>query len=300
MIFRKATSQYTPSEPIYQLSTYINIINAVTFCFTRYVSEIIGKGGSTIKALSAHTGVKITIPTVSKTLNADGKASKVKVGLAGPKEKVAVARNLIKDITKYFHTPVTHPNLTHDEMTIAENYFNFIIGAKGSEIKHIQNSYKVSVHIPDEDSSNSNVVIVGSEAGVSQARHHIEKIIDRVNGVADKAVSESIPNLEPSSIGLSSSAASSEHQDPVGGSWVSESPSKANVHAESAPITTSSADEASWYTATASSTPVDLSRVLPTNTKFTSLPISVSGPVDSKPLASSAWNNISSLANDKW
>jgi hypothetical protein len=266
----------------------------------RYLSEIIGKGGSTIKALTAHSGVKITIPpTVSKTINPDGKAAKVKVGLAGPKEKVSLARSLIKDITKYFHTPVTHPNLTHSEMPIAENYFNFIIGAKGSEIKHIQNSYKVSVHIPDEDSANPNVVIVGSEAAVSQAKRHIEKIIDRVNGVAEKVVGESAPNLEPSSIGLSTSVTSSEHQDPVGGSWVSESPSKSSVHVESAPITSGSAEEG-WYTSTTTATPVDLNRVLPTNTKFASLPIDVSGSVDSKPLASSAWNNISSLANDKW
>lgn len=266
----------------------------------KYLSDIIGKSGSCIKALSSHTGVKITIPpTVSKTPAADGKTSKVKIGLAGPKEKVSLARSLIKDITKFFHTPVTHPNVTHCEMTVAENYFNFIIGSKGSEIKHIQNSYKVSVHIPDADSANPNVVIVGSEAAVLQAQRHIEKIIDRVNGVSDKPVATDFdPAFEDVSPVSISSEVPSEPQEPVRGSWVTDSPSKVKSTPEASSVPTNPVDEA-WYTSSTTAA-VDLSRVLPTTSKFSSLPIGVTAPVDSKPLASSAWNNISSLASDKW
>jgi rRNA processing protein Krr1/Pno1 len=147
----------------------------------RFLPDIIGKNGSVIKALSQHTGVKITVPTASKAPGPDGKVSKVKIGLAGPKDKVALCRNLIKEITRYYHTEVTHPNIVHEEMTIDAKYYNFIIGAKGSEIKHIQNSYKVSVHIPDADSVNPNVLIVGEATGVANALRHIEKLIEKVN-----------------------------------------------------------------------------------------------------------------------
>lgn len=153
----------------------------------KYLPDIIGKSGSVIRALNNHTGVKITVPTAPKQPGPDGKISKVKIGLAGQKDKVSQCRALIKDLTKFYVTEVTHPGQTYAELEIAKNYYNYIIGSKGSEIKHIQNSYKVQVHIPDEYSVNPNVLIVGEEANVQQAKKHIEKIIDRVNGVNQEA-----------------------------------------------------------------------------------------------------------------
>jgi rRNA processing protein Krr1/Pno1 len=149
----------------------------------KYLPDIIGKSGSVIRALNNHTGVKITVPSVTKQPGLDGKIPKVKIGLAGPKDKVSECRALIKELTKSYVTPVTHPNQTSLDMDIPKNYYNYIIGSKGSEIKHIQNSYKVQVHIPDENSVNPNVVLVGEEAAVQNAQKHIQKIIDRVNGV---------------------------------------------------------------------------------------------------------------------
>jgi rRNA processing protein Krr1/Pno1 len=149
----------------------------------KYLPDIIGKSGSVIRALNNHTGVKITVPSVTKQPGLDGKIPKVKIGLAGPKDKVSECRALIKELTKSYVTPITHPNQTSLDMDIPKNYYNYIIGSKGSEIKHIQNSYKVQVHIPDENSVNPNVVLVGEETAVQNAQKHIQKIIDRVNGV---------------------------------------------------------------------------------------------------------------------
>lgn len=268
----------------------------------KYLPDIIGKGGACIKALNAHTGVKITIPPgVSKTPNADGKVSKVKIGLAGAKEKVSLARSLIKDLTKYYHTPVTHPNLTHCEMEIASNYYNFIIGTKGSEIKHIQNSYKVNVHIPDSDSANPNVLIVGTENAVAQAKKHIEKIIDRVNGVAQKSSDEDAAPVVDAFEVNTVEAVKPVHEV-VGSRWGVQEESK-NVHH----VSVDQPGEECWSTeyVPPAAMVVDISPELPQPTgKFASIPItipallepSVSTVVDSKPLTSSAWNNIS----DKW
>jgi hypothetical protein len=67
----------------------------------------------------------------------------VKILLAGNRDKIAVARSLILDLCKYYYTPVTHPGMTHVEMNIDPRYYNYVIGSKGSEIKHIQANYKV-------------------------------------------------------------------------------------------------------------------------------------------------------------
>jgi rRNA processing protein Krr1/Pno1 len=164
----------------------------------RYLPDIIGKGGSVIRALKDHTGVKITVPpTTNKVPGPDGKVPKVKINLAGPKEKVSQTRALIKDLCKFYITPITHPGLTYSEMDINKNYYNYIIGSKGSEIKHIQNSYKINVHIPDENSVNPNIVLTGEPEAVESARHHIEKIIERVDAIAAKAAAEASGSLPP-------------------------------------------------------------------------------------------------------
>lgn len=160
----------------------------------RYLPDIIGKGGSCIKAIQNHTGVKISTPSGYAKVSKTGETtmpSKVKISLAGSREKVTMARNLILDLTKYYHTPVTHPGVEHLEMDIPGHYFNYIIGSKGSEIKHIQANYKVNVHIPNGESMNENLLIVGAPAALSAAQAHIQKIIDKVDtAAAERAAAE--------------------------------------------------------------------------------------------------------------
>ena len=112
----------------------------------------------------------------------------VKISIAGNKEKVQQAKDIIIELTKYFHTSVTHPGLTHAEMDVPSGLYNHIIGARGSEIKHIQADFKVSVHIPNVDTVNKMVVIVGDPSGVKGAEKYIQKIIDQA--VADKEHAE--------------------------------------------------------------------------------------------------------------
>jgi hypothetical protein len=116
---------------------------------------------------------------------------------------VSIARNLILEITRYYHTEITHPGIVHKEMEIDSKYFNFIIGTKGmqpsfslvalgtvvtvislnilgSEIKHIQANYKVSVHIPNEETHHEHLLIVGDPANVEGAERHILKLVEKV------------------------------------------------------------------------------------------------------------------------
>ena len=163
----------------------------------RHLPIIIGSKGSHIKAIEAHTGVKITTPTGfgKTTLTPSGEnvilPSKVKIGLAGSRDKLTIARNLILELIKYQHTTITHPNIIHIEMEIASHYYNFIIGSKGSEIKHIQANYKVTVIIPNLESGHENLLILGEETNVLNAEKHILKVIDKAETqLADRAKAE--------------------------------------------------------------------------------------------------------------
>jgi hypothetical protein len=164
---------------------------------SRHLPIIIGPKGSHIKAIEAHTGVKITTPTGfgKTTVTPSGEnvilPSKVKIGLAGSRDKLTIARNLILELIKYQHTIITHPNIIHIEMEIAPHYYNFIIGSKGSEIKHIQANYKVTVIIPNTESGHENLLILGEETNVLNAEKHILKVIDKAETqLADRAKAE--------------------------------------------------------------------------------------------------------------
>ena len=129
--------------------------------------------------------MKLNIPQVARD-----HALPVKVTLAGSKDKVAQAKAIVTELTQYYRSSVTHPTAVHLEMDIPSNYYNYIIGARGSEIKHIQGNFKVSVHIPNADTINKNVVIVGESTGVKNAEKYIQKVVDKV--VKDKEEAERV------------------------------------------------------------------------------------------------------------
>jgi predicted RNA-binding protein YlqC (UPF0109 family) len=149
-----------------------------------YLSELIGKNGCCIRAMQDKTGVKISIPP-----NNDAK-TKVRIGLAGTPEGIIEVKTIIGEIMTYFHSEVTHPGVIHQTMDVPERMYNMIIGSRGAEIKHIQNNFKVSVHIPNAESTIKDVLIVGQKAGVDGAIKYIEKIVS--NLTQEEAKAESI------------------------------------------------------------------------------------------------------------
>lgn len=149
-----------------------------------YLSDIIGKNGACVRAIQDKTGVKVSIPP-----SADAK-SKVRIGLAGSVEGIAEAKNIITEITTYYHSEVTHPGVVHAALDIPERMYNMIIGTKGAEIKHIQNNFKVSVYIPNADSVIKGVLVVGLKNGVDAATKYIQKIV--ANLVEEEAQANSI------------------------------------------------------------------------------------------------------------
>jgi len=54
---------------------------------------------------------------------------------------------------------------------------SFLIGSKGSELRHIQNNYKVRVYVPRPASVNDKVVIVGEQYGVERAKTYVDKLL---------------------------------------------------------------------------------------------------------------------------
>ena len=149
-----------------------------------YIKEIVGVKGATIRAIQDHFQVKIVVPVDVK----DKKECRLTV--AGSKDKVQATKDTIKDLMKYYHTPITHPGQIHCEMDVPSHLYNHIIGARGSEIKHIQANFKVQVYIPNPDSINKNVVIVGKQQAVDSAQRYIQtKIVDQA-GRDDQAAVE--------------------------------------------------------------------------------------------------------------
>jgi len=143
-------------------------------CLPSLFPDLIGSKGCIIQLIKKEAKVEVTIPAVPKNAK-DGQ--KFKVTLAGSKTAVALGKEIIKSIAMYGHHEITHPGQTHQEMEIEEWKWRYLIGSKGSEMRHIQNNYKVRVSIPREHSECQNVVVVGEPRDVDRASKYIEKMM---------------------------------------------------------------------------------------------------------------------------
>merc|ERR1712176_1512637 len=144
--------------------------------------NIIGQKGAIIMELKKELKVEINIPQgIQKDSKGTWGKKKYPLSIAGSNENVDKAKEVIGDIVYYGHHPITHPGVVHEEMEIEEWTYRFIIGPKGSEMRHIQNSFKVNVNIPRDNyrdtGSNPNLLIVGEAGDVARAKKHIEKVI---------------------------------------------------------------------------------------------------------------------------
>jgi rRNA processing protein Krr1/Pno1 len=154
--------------------------------------DIIGSKGAIIQVIKKEAKVEIDIPAVPKNGPA---GKKYKITLAGSKSAVALGKEIISSIAMYGHHEVTHPGVTHTEMEIESWQYSYLIGTKGSEMRHIQNNYKVKVNIPRETSECQNVVVIGEPRDVERAIKYIEKALydasqPKGRGSTDKALGD--------------------------------------------------------------------------------------------------------------
>merc|ERR1719456_1018204 len=142
-----------------------------------YFSELIGKEGCVIRAIKDELKVELSIPKIPPNAKVREMTKKMKVGFAGRKPDVEKAKEVVNDIVMYYHHEITHPGMVHKELEVMEYQTRFIIGKGGSESKHIQNSYRVKMYIPNEHSVNQDLIVVGEQKNVEKAVKYIENAI---------------------------------------------------------------------------------------------------------------------------
>jgi len=158
-------------------------------CHSSLFPDIIGSKGCIIQEIKKQAKCEVNIPAVPK--NSPG-SKKYRIGLAGSKASVQLGKEIINSIALYGHHELTHPGQEHKELEVEAWRYPFLIGSKGSELRHIQNNYRVKVAIPRETSANQNVVIVGEGRDIERACKYIDKILyeseqPRGRGAEEKA-----------------------------------------------------------------------------------------------------------------
>jgi len=149
-----------------------------------YFSELIGKEGCVIRAIKDQLKVELSIPKIPQNAKVREMTKKLKVGFAGRKADVEKAKEVVNDIIMYYHHEITHPGQVHKEIEVEPHQTRFIIGKGGSESRHIQNSYRVKMYIPNEHSANEKLLLVGEPLNVERALKYVENTI---NGAEEKA-----------------------------------------------------------------------------------------------------------------
>ncbi|CAE8732680.1 unnamed protein product, partial [Polarella glacialis] len=143
--------------------------------------DLIGKQGVIIRKMKEELGVEVSIPETPKN-SPPGK--KFKVTIAGIGDKVELAKQVINDICMYTHHEITHPGVVHAEIEVPQWAYSFLIGKAGSELRHIQNNYKVKVNIPREHSNCQEVLVIGEQVNVDRCKLYIEKILANAEEVS--------------------------------------------------------------------------------------------------------------------
>mmetsp|Transcript_8912 Transcript_8912/g.26486 ORF Transcript_8912/g.26486 Transcript_8912/m.26486 type:complete len:481 (-) Transcript_8912:259-1701(-) len=162
----------------------------------RFLSEIVGTGGKTIKAIQTALDIKLTIPKTdwnAKTVQIGNVEPSCRIGIAGDlPANVKAAKQVIRDLCQYHHHEITHPGLIHQEVYVPQEFFHCVIGSRGSEIKHIRGNYKVDVHMPSDESwcTTENVICVGKSNDVEKAITYIKLLMDRDTELREQKYSD--------------------------------------------------------------------------------------------------------------
>jgi len=151
--------------------------------------DLIGKQGAVIRKIKEELKVEIEIPSVpgGGKGEAEGGAKgggkgadtgkKYPVKVCGSADAVQKGKEVVEAIILHGHHEITHPGMAHAELEVAGWQYSFIIGKAGSELRHIQNNYKVKVNVPREHSACQNVLIVGEASDVVRAQAYVEKLL---------------------------------------------------------------------------------------------------------------------------
>lgn len=168
---------------------------------TRAIPDIIGKNGAHIRVLQEKTGCKVTITNNTNVVN---DVSYSRLGMAGTKVQIAQVKQIVADILQFHHSSVLSPETIHkelDETLVPEDMYSVLIGSKGSEIKHIQGNFRVSLYIPHDDSQNQHVVLVGTPENVEAAERYIYKQVAAVQSrIADRNLRGFQQDVDPNAI----------------------------------------------------------------------------------------------------
>jgi polyribonucleotide nucleotidyltransferase len=133
--------------------------------------DLIGKQGVVIRAIKEQLGVEVSIPKTGP------KDKPWKVSVAVSAKNVEKAKEVVESIVKFGHHEVTHPGDDHAELDIPSWSYSFIIGKGGSELRHIQNNYKVRVSIPRDWDETDKVIVVGEKNNVERCAVYIQKLL---------------------------------------------------------------------------------------------------------------------------
>lgn len=142
-------------------------------------AELIGPKGSIVKCIKENLAVEIQFPpTEPKGVGKGQPEKKLKIAIAGSKANVAEAKSVMAEILAVHHSELTHPGEIHEEVMVKPQHYAFIIGSRGSELKHIQSNFKVRVFIPRGEDEEAPVLVVGQETNVERAIKYIEKVTE--------------------------------------------------------------------------------------------------------------------------
>jgi rRNA processing protein Krr1/Pno1 len=126
---------------------------------------IIGRGGENLRLIREATGTNIDIPKRS-----EGEI----VTISGSAEGIARAKRTLESLVKTGYSPITHPGMSKNDISVEERYHARLIGPKGSHSRALQDATNTTIKLP---SKGTKVSIVGEPKDIALAKQYIQQLV---------------------------------------------------------------------------------------------------------------------------
>lgn len=137
----------------------------------KFHSLIIGSKGVTLNLLVAGSGASIDMP------KRDAQIRKNVIQITGTPAQVASAQNAILSLTTRGFSNLTHPGTLSDDLTVDPKDMGLIMGPQGATVKLIQKATGAEIKLPERNSNDKKVLIVGEKEAVRAAKAALKSLI---------------------------------------------------------------------------------------------------------------------------
>jgi rRNA processing protein Krr1/Pno1 len=134
---------------------------------SKFYGTLIGSKGATLNLIQEGTGCRIDIPKKD-----EGEIVKI----TGSTEGIQRAKATIESLIKTGFSPITHPGMSKNEISVEEKLRPRLVGKKAQNLHALQDATNTVINLPQQGKGNK-VSIIGTPQDIAQCKALIKQLL---------------------------------------------------------------------------------------------------------------------------